>query len=61
MTVSRNCDQLEGSLSRRVLPFQLSDTLVPCVSHFITFIFIKSNTTPQRVSLVNIVTQLSKL
>ena len=56
MTVSRNCDQLEGSLSRRVLPFQLSDTLVPCVSHFITFIFIKSNTTPQRVSLVNIVT-----
>lgn len=61
MTITRSSDQLEGSLSRRVLLFQLSDTLVPCTSHFTTFIFILSNITQQRVFLVNVVTQLPKL
>jgi len=43
MTFSRNCDQLGGSLFERVLPFQLSDTLVLCISNFTTFIFMRQS------------------
>jgi hypothetical protein len=61
MMIPRSSDQLEGSLSRRVLVFQPSDTLVPCVSHFITFMWTMLGIfTPRRVALVYLVPQLAQ-